>query len=345
MGNNPHANGLCQPLRAWRSGPEYERQDAIDLAENAMGRKLSPAEVSHYWFNKAAEFIRTEPGAWLRLLARKWWLTWNAREVMDTDNIEVYYEQSRVLRVLGCVLHFGVLAPLAMLGAWLTRREWRRLWVLYGTVGLLVASSAVFFVFARYRFPVVPVLALFAGAGIVELLRILRARQGRTLVLAVLLTTATAVAANWPVDIGEQLATSHYNFGAAFRRQGRTPEAIDQYRRALQVEPTHVMALNNLAWILATDTQDAIRDGAQAVLLGRRACEATGWADPAALDTLAAAYAQSGDFTRAVETLRMGLKKAVSGGDAAAISQIQAHLAEFQAGRALRVEPPTIAAR
>jgi hypothetical protein len=46
---------------------------------------------------------------------------------------------------------------------------------------------------------------------------------------------------------------------------------------------------------------DGVRDGKQAVAHATRACELTGWKMPNCLDTLAAAYAATGDFDRAVE--------------------------------------------
>lgn len=61
-------------------------------------------------------------------------------------------------------------------------------------------------------------------------------------------------------------------------------------------------AMNNLAWVLATDPRDEIRDGPRAVELARRACELSDWKDPVTLDTLAAAYAEVGAWEKAVET-------------------------------------------
>jgi hypothetical protein len=48
---------------------EYERRDATDLAETAVGRKLNAGEVSSYWSEKTLSDIRAEPVRWLRLLA------------------------------------------------------------------------------------------------------------------------------------------------------------------------------------------------------------------------------------------------------------------------------------
>jgi len=65
IGNNPRADGTYQSLRYGRGAPEYERQDATELAEHAIGRTLSPAEVSRYWSGRAFDFIASQPIAWL----------------------------------------------------------------------------------------------------------------------------------------------------------------------------------------------------------------------------------------------------------------------------------------
>jgi tetratricopeptide (TPR) repeat protein len=59
-------------------------------------------------------------------------------------------------------------------------------------------------------------------------------------------------------------------------------------------------AYNEFAWLLATSTDATLRDGKRAVLLASRACELTEWKLPEILDTLAAAYAEAGDFARAI---------------------------------------------
>jgi len=61
-----------------------------------------------------------------------------------------------------------------------------------------------------------------------------------------------------------------------------------------------VDALNNLAWILATDSHAELRDGKQAVQLAARACELTHDKVPLLIGTLAAAYAEVGQFDEAV---------------------------------------------
>ena len=62
IGNNPQSDGSYQSLRFGRGAPEYERQDATEIAERALRRKLTPAEVSGYWTDRALDFIAANRG-------------------------------------------------------------------------------------------------------------------------------------------------------------------------------------------------------------------------------------------------------------------------------------------
>ena len=168
--------------------PEFERLDATELAERAAGRPLTPAEVSSYWTSRALDFIRGDPGAWLRLEARKAALLVNAAEMIDTESQESHAEWSWPLRLLGPLTHFGVLVPLAVVGLWLTWPDRRRLWVLYAIAATFAITTVAFYVFARYRFPLVPLLVLFAAAGVARI-----AAEWRTLAAARRIATLAGV--------------------------------------------------------------------------------------------------------------------------------------------------------
>ena len=117
IGNNPSADGTYMSLRPGRGAPEFERQDATELAERARQRSLTPGEVSSYWTEQALAFITSQPGDWLALVGRKIALLWNRGEMLDTESQESYEEISPVLRVLGVIGHFGIVVPLALVGA------------------------------------------------------------------------------------------------------------------------------------------------------------------------------------------------------------------------------------
>ena len=282
IGNNPRSDGTYKSLRFGRGAPEYERQDATELAEHALGRSLTPAEVSSFWTDRAIAFITSQPGAWLRLVGKKFLLLWNADEMLDTESQETYAEWSLPLRILSWVGHFGVLAPLALFGAIVSWPDRRRLWVFYAMTAAYAASVILFYVFARYRFPLVPFLMLFASLGIARAWTVLVADSDTRAPAAMpsrgqeaprrgisvssrrgwgpgasekkLATAATvgaitgmAVFTNWPVLSKTMMrAVTENNLATAFQEDGRLEDAIAHYRRAIELQSDYAPAYNNL---------------------------------------------------------------------------------------------------
>jgi len=112
------------------------------------------------------DYITSQPGDWLQLTGRKVMLLVNATEMLDTESQESYAEWSWPLAAGSWIGHFGVLIPLTVVGLFVTWPQRRRLWVLHAMAAAYAASVVLFFVFARYRYPLVPFLLLFSAAGI-----------------------------------------------------------------------------------------------------------------------------------------------------------------------------------
>jgi tetratricopeptide (TPR) repeat protein len=259
IGNNAAADGTYASLRYGRGAPEYERQDATELAERAAGRRLSPAEVSAYWRNRALDYITSNPGAWLALVGRKSALLWNATEVVDTEGQETYTDWSLPLRVLGPLMHFGILVPLAALGLLVSWRRDERLHVLAALCASYAASVLLFYVFARYRYPLVPFLILFASAIAPVALR----SSPRQFLMphalirhwpAVTAVVVLAILCNWRIiPSGWMRAVSESNIGVALQAEKLYDEAIVHYERAVEARPEYAPALNNLATAYRAD--------------------------------------------------------------------------------------------
>jgi tetratricopeptide (TPR) repeat protein len=253
IGNNPSADGTYESVRYAIGEPHLEGKDAKRLAERALGRSLTPGEVSDYWWEKSWNYIRSQPGQWLQFLGKKWLLVWNAREIEDSDDFYIYQQWSWLLRFLAWFNHFGILAPLAVVGIFLTAKQWRQLWVLYAMILSLAGSVAVFFVFGRYRFPLAPLLALFAGAGIVRGVALYQEKNFRPLTIAALLLLCTGVVVNWPIiEVRGPGPGGYNNLANAYSKQGKANQAIETAKLAIQLRPDYGVAHFNLGNFYAT---------------------------------------------------------------------------------------------
>ncbi|HZL43353.1 MAG TPA: tetratricopeptide repeat protein [Verrucomicrobiae bacterium] len=98
-------------------------------------------------------------------------------------------------------------------------------------------------------------------------------------------------------------ARSQCRLAVALIRQRKAAEAVVHYRAAVRLRPLYTGALNGLAWILATSPDPRLRDGPEALRLARQACDATGHGQAGLLITLAAAYAETGQFDTARDVI------------------------------------------
>jgi tetratricopeptide (TPR) repeat protein len=129
---------------------------------------------------------------------------------------------------------------------------------------------------------------------------------------------------------------AHYQLGMALTDRGQFPEAVTHYRKVLQSQPAHVLAQNKLAWLLATCPEASIRDGAKAVELAQQAIKLAGHEDPGLLDTLAAAYAEAGQFPQAVATAHKALEMAEQQDNGALADALREQIKLYEAGKAYR---------
>ena len=109
------------------------------------------------------------------------------------------------------------------------------------------------------------------------------------------------------VDLHPGNARYRCYLALALQSQGDIAAAAEQYAEALRLSPDWPAAVNRQAWALATNPNPRMRSGADALQLALQVCQATGYRQPEYLDTLAAAYAEAGNFGEAVATARKAL--------------------------------------
>jgi tetratricopeptide (TPR) repeat protein len=251
IGNQTRADGTYVPLRPGRGSPEYEQADATELASRAAGRQLSAGEVSGYWTGRALDYIRSHPVDWMRLEVRKFRLLWNDAEILDTESQESHEDYSPVLFLLARVARFGVLMPLACLGLWISWGDRRRLWLLYVMTAAYSMSVLAFYVVARYRLPIVPILMMFGGLAVVRGRAFVSTLKpaGATTGLAIL--AVVTLWSNITAASGDAMrAASYQNLGTTRQEAGRLDEAAEAFRHALALEPDYAPAHNSLGSVL-----------------------------------------------------------------------------------------------
>jgi len=287
IGNNAlNESGEYQRLPFVKANPMHEERGFAEEARRRTGRSMSPAQLSRFWFGEARRWIAAHPSDWTVLLWRKSRILWAAYEIPDNLDYYLYRERAPVLRLP--LPGFGAIAPLGLLGALLAWRRpgWPRVLLLF----LVVYSTSVilFFVFSRFRMPMLAALFPLAGFAAVELLRrctaALRDRSrwhaaAGSLALAALcfgfvnlpvrgvadsLALRVARVAGLPYKV-ENSAVGHFNLGVAYAaraKQAADPQLLlllaeDELRMALESEARFAQLPLELGKVLARQGKDA----------------------------------------------------------------------------------------
>jgi tetratricopeptide (TPR) repeat protein len=141
------------------------------------------------------------------------------------------------------------------------------------------------------------------------------------------------------LSIQPEHADTYINIALALVEKGQIADAIAHYEKALKIEPRSVSAQSDLAWLLATCSNSSLRNGSKALELARQADQLSGGGNLIVLRSLAAAYAEVGQFSKAVEIARGALRLAARQGDGALGAALQEEITLYQAHVPYREAP------
>jgi 4-amino-4-deoxy-L-arabinose transferase-like glycosyltransferase len=259
LGNNPRYDATVgmRPGRDWQALVRAPRLHGVSGA--------GPA--SRFFVKRVTVYAGSDPVGFLALQARKLGLLVGGAEIPRNQELYPARRWSPVLRVLlwkapGLAFPFGILLPLAAIGLGVAARRAPLLAASVVTLGLTVAA---FFVTARYRAPLIPLLALFAGAGVrwaaVQASLRARAMAGALVVAVYLLANVGQGPMPDRMNPDAEQGLAHW-----LEREGRRPEALALYRRLARETPGSFDAWYGVAQLATVMGQRTEADAARARL-------------------------------------------------------------------------------
>jgi len=241
IGNNPSSDGSTAIVPGTRADWWGGYTDAITIAERDLGRKLTLAEVSDFYFKRGMNFIRTQPAEARALMGKKALMFWGAGERANDKYIYFFWHLAGMKHIP--LPGFWLVAPLAILGGVLLWRRRAELSLFYLFVALYSIGVIVFFVNARFRLPIIPVLTLFAAYASVSLVRSFREKRFDVVTSLVVLMLA-GLLVNSDYLYQKQMRTyseafSNYTLGNAYLKMGLRSTALTHYSRAEELNRSH----------------------------------------------------------------------------------------------------------
>ena len=216
IGNRETATGFYMPVPGIKQTIAGQEKDARTVASRALGRPVTDAEASDYFFGLSRAWMTAHPGDALALFAKKLYYTFNAAHVPLPHSYPFYaYDVPTALRFY--IVGPWLLVPLGLVGLALGLRppsprggfgatgeipdRVYLVWVSF--VPAYAAAVALFFVAERYRLPLLVPLCAGAGAAIDRAIAAVQARRWTALATIAAGAAVLAVFANWPLKLEE----------------------------------------------------------------------------------------------------------------------------------------------
>jgi len=266
LASNSGLNFYLGNHRVLRDANRLDHPDhfaVYDRVRNEPASKglTSASAANAYLVRETLRHIREWPREWLALMGIKLAELVNGTEIPRNTSLYADRQYSSVLRALlwNNVIAFpsGLVIPFGLVGLWLVRRAWREHFLVWSSLATQALFILGFFVTARYRLPMLPLLGIYAAhAGLQLLDRLQAGERAAAARLAGPLGLLLVVSNLGIVPVSESHhAIEHYNRGVLYEQQGKLEEAETQMRRAVELNPQEPEALVHLCDLLLSREQ------------------------------------------------------------------------------------------
>ncbi len=304
LGNNSKATGWSATAPGIDQSWEGGYLQSISIAEQAKQKRLKKSEVSDYWYDLAIDEITKSPGDFVALQFKKLRLFINGYEIPNNQDIYISRWFAPIIKPIMfnkfIYFPFGLLAPLAIIGFIISLRKWRKYLILYIILFSYIISFQLFFVCARYRQPLIPLMILFAVYAVFKIYEFFKQHNYKVLGLLAIIFLVLFIESNHDIlKLSQQRveAENRLMLGNAFMEQQKPGKAIKEFEKAIEADSSYALSYNNLGMLLAQreSTFEAIDLFKKAIAV-----------DPLTVETffnLATAYLETGKIENAINLL------------------------------------------
>lgn len=249
MGNHSGATGAYTTLKGISNVPISQVKQSIEVARKKTGKNFDSYGASNYWFREGLGFIRNNPYQYILFTFKKLYLFLNAAEIAVNENFDFCKQFVPILRFP--LFSFGIMVPFAVTGlVFAMRRRGEALRLISLLIIGYAASIILFIVSSRYRFPIVPLIAIMASYAFCEFIILAKSLKFRRFFRYFAILVISFFIVNNKALINAQaysLCINYNNLGVSYYERGDIAGAVSEYEKAIETDPTYAESYNNLA--------------------------------------------------------------------------------------------------
>jgi len=240
IGNNAASDGMRAVVPGQREDWWGGYIDSIEFAEKSEGRKLKPSEVSSFYYRRAFSWMGEAPFTAMWHFLKKTYFFFHGHDI--PNNKDIYFIKYFFGSGYVPYIQYSFLSALALLGLFLAfrQKENKDEWLIVNLFGLsYILSFILFFICARFRLPVIPVMVLQVVLAALTIIRSKGKTRSVLLISLVLLLLLT----NIPVfNKIHNFGTYAILYGVKYRDQGDYQKAIAFIESARDYKhPEHII--------------------------------------------------------------------------------------------------------